>query len=160
MTTRTRKNSRRAAAQSSAFEFPVDEAKAKRLIKNTVDLIQQLQAGFDAVFVKSKRSRTKVLADIKALLRGIPTDQQEAAIQRFFLEVQLALGPKATKGTKARGAGRSRPLPLAKIAGQGDCLGTPGRGLTVTIDDTIIGLCETGPILNPTGGGVSYGRRY
>jgi hypothetical protein len=159
MTTSTRKNLRKTAAQSSTYDFPVDEAKAKRLIKNTVDLIQQLQAGFDAVFVKTKKSRTKVLADIEALIRHIPTAQQEAAIQRFFLEVQLAFSAKATKGTKAGGAGR-RPSPLARIAGQGDCLGTPGRGIVVTIDDTSIGLCETGPILNPTGGGVSYGRRY
>src|SRR6185503_2313829 len=143
MTTRMRKNSRKTAAP--AYDFPVDEAKAKRLIQNTVDLIQQLQAGFDDVFVKTKRSRTKVLADIEALIRDIPTAQQEAAIQRFVLEVQLAFGAKTSKGTKAGTAGR-RPSPLARIAGQGDCLGTPGRGIVVTIDDTSIGLCETGPI--------------
>jgi hypothetical protein len=74
-------------------------------------------------------------------------------------EVQHAFeDPVVIKSLGRSLAAKARATHTAKVKGQNNCLGTPGGGVTVTVNGTTAGACVTGsPSQGITGGGASVG---
>ncbi len=143
-------------------ESSVDTNRVQRLAKNVAELLIEQAKVMDAFTRKSRPTRLRILSDIKGLLQSLPLKDRGCIPKMVFQEVERILKDRDT--IKSMGTSLEKKA-LAKhtikVDGEGNCLGSPGAGVKVIIDDISVGACVTGTLSGgPTGGGVSVGHSY
>jgi hypothetical protein len=157
MTARTKRKRARPSVSP-----PMDPAKLNRLAKNLAELLADLLQTLDTFASRTKPSRLRILADLKSLLSPLPPAQRGCVWSEVIAELEKEFrDPAFLSVLGASLTAKARAKHTVKIDGVGNCLGSPGAGVNVTVDNVIAGACVTGSLSSgPTGGGVSGGFRY
>ncbi len=124
---------------TTVVQYSLDSTRLHRLAENTTNLLSELMSAIDEYAVKSLATRTRLLADLKALLDPIPPNDRGYLISQLSFEVQRIFDERGSP----------------KVGVTAGCVGTGGFGIHATEGNVSAGVCVTGSFATgPTGGGI------
>ncbi len=130
---------------TKVVQYSLDSTQLHRLAKNTADLLSELMRVKDEYAAKSRDTRTRMQADLKALLAPISPSDRGYLISQLSLEVQRIFDERGSP----------------KVGVTSGCVGTGGFGINATEGNVTAGVCVTGSFATgPTGGGIEGSFRY
>jgi hypothetical protein len=117
----------------------LDSAKLARLAENTVSLLSELIRVMNEHAAKFQDTRTRMLADLQALLAPMPPSNRDHLTSQLSLRVQQVFDQRGSP----------------KVEVTEKCLGAPGFTIRATEGNVSVGVCVTGSLdSGPTGGGI------
>jgi hypothetical protein len=117
----------------------MEDKRVKRAARNLAQYLGDLHQNMTGFMVKNKRVRTRILADVTALLESLP-ERDRAGVSR-------AIAAETQRIFDAQGS--------PKVGVQDKCVGLQGGGVTVTEGSVTVKGCVMGTLATgPQGGGV------
>jgi hypothetical protein len=141
---------------------PVSDAdKIRRVTGNLTKLMVLLLRAMDGFATTSKPLRTRILADLNSIAKEKTAEGGTELLGIVVSELDARFGDQKVLASLGKAlALKARSKHTVKVDGEGNCLGTQGFGIKVSVNGTSAGACVTGTPGNITGGGVSGGFSY